>query len=569
MDSIFLLDRETVDAYTSSTGQPFYSAYPTAYAKSQGYTYDDIDFLWWLRDGYGSTTMYYVNDGYTCNGYQVGHGSILQTNYSFVGVRPAIRVNLSSSLIKRSFQIDVERSTSGAPTISWPSQGASATYRVYRCDELKRDQTLDSDWTLMATLAQNTLSYTDTTARPGYGYYYRVVVTQWNIVNKSNMILYRYKLEKPRLVYAGSDETTGYPKLCWMPVNAVLHYDIERYNEDKDEWENVWRIEPEGYDMVEYIDKKATLGKQYTYRVQACPPTFERFRSDYTDEATIKCVPEKPTGLSVKITSAGMIQLAWNAVKADGYRVLYRDITDGYSTSNQWYSSYVYAGGCILSKAQPGRNYEILVAAAMSQNDNTYDSARVSVTQRCPSLPEFTVQPKNIIAFEDTNPIHVDVKVSASGTGITYKWYTFRPVVDSGSFTMEYTCTDGKYGFDLTREESEMQFYVQAVDQYGRSTYSDTAKVAYISQPKGVTANVGNEAQFTVTTDFPEFIASYQWQSRKDSSSAWSNSGLPGAKTATLTVNAVSGLNGWQFRCVVTDGNGMKWGSNPATLTVK
>ncbi|GEM_PF-4041543 len=44
---------------------------------------------------------------------------------------------------------------------------------------------------------------------------------------------------------------------------------------------------------------------------------------------------------------------------------------------------------------------------------------------------------------------------------------------------------------------------------------------------------------------------------------------VSGAKTATLQVNTTAGLNGWQFRCIVTDGDGNPLPSKEATLTVK
>ena len=113
-----------------------------------------------------------------------------------------------------------------------------------------------------------------------------------------------------------------------------------------------------------------------------------------------------------------------------------------------------------------------------------------------------------------------------------------------------------------------MKYYVAAVDKFGREVNSDTSSVLVLSQPAATRVNVGDEARFTVETIYPTYIASYQWQSRKDANSEWTNSGQPGAKTPTLEVNAIAGLNGWQFRCVVTDANGMSWGSGVATLTV-
>ena len=95
-----------------------------------------------------------------------------------------------------------------------------------------------------------------------------------------------------------------------------------------------------------------------------------------------------------------------------------------------------------------------------------------------------------------------------------------------------------------------------------------TVKPAITTQPKNTTAKAGITATFTVAANGKANL-SYQWQSRKNASSAWSNSGQTGAKTATLQVDVIAGLNGWQFRCIVTDGNGQKNESNAATLTVK
>ena len=116
------------------------------------------------------------------------------------------------------------------------------------------------------------------------------------------------------------------------------------------------------------------------------------------------------------------------------------------------------------------------------------------------------------------------------------------------------------------------QFRCAITDGYGKTTYSNAAtlsvSLSITTQPQNASATIGSTAQFTVAAAGKATLT-YQWQSRKDSNSSWANSGLSSAKSATLSVTASAGLDGYQFRCVVTDGNGKKVYSNAATLTIE
>ena len=73
------------------------------------------------------------------------------------------------------------------------------------------------------------------------------------------------------------------------------------------------------------------------------------------------------------------------------------------------------------------------------------------------------------------------------------------------------------------------------------------SKTTITAQPASISVAVGGTAKFTVTVKGAGL--SYQWQ-YKDPGKAWTNSGAPGAKTATLNVTASSaGYNGMQYRC--------------------
>ena len=184
-------------------------------------------------------------------------------------------------------------------------------------------------------------------------------------------------------------------------------------------------------------------------------------------------------------------------------------------------------------------------------------------------VPKITQQPKNA-----TVPVSdiATFTVAATGKGpLKYQWQSRKDATAAWSnsgqpgaktATLEVTVLAGLHGW---------QFRCVVTDANGMSWGTRAATLKAVpkitKQPKSTTAKAGSVTTFTVAATGKGPLK-YQWQSRKNASSAWSNSGQPGAKTATLEVTVLAGLNGWQFRCVVTDANGMSWGSNPATLTV-
>ena len=102
----------------------------------------------------------------------------------------------------------------------------------------------------------------------------------------------------------------------------------------------------------------------------------------------------------------------------------------------------------------------------------------------------------------------------------------------------------------------------------GDNVEAATTAAKITTQPKSIYSAAGTTAKFTVAATGTGTLK-YQWQSRKDSSASWANSGQTGAKTATLSVSVSAGLHGWQFRCIVTDANGSTATSNAATLMTK
>lgn len=99
-----------------------------------------------------------------------------------------------------------------------------------------------------------------------------------------------------------------------------------------------------------------------------------------------------------------------------------------------------------------------------------------------------------------------------------------------------------------------------------RNTRSNPISIT--QQPQDVTAAESANAIFTVTATGTGL--SYQWQFLPTGSNVqWSDTSATGAKTNQLTVQALSYRNNYQYRCVMTNGDGVKTTSLPATLTVQ
>ena len=179
-------------------------------------------------------------------------------------------------------------------------------------------------------------------------------------------------------------------------------------------------------------------------------------------------------------------------------------------------------------------------------------------------------QPKNTTVAADST---AKFTVEMCGTGsFTYQWQSRQNAMADWSNSGQTGAKTATLSVAAIAGLNGWQFRCLVADANGKRFVTDAATLYVVpkitTQPKDKTVTAGTTATFTVAATGRGTLT-YQWQSRKNSTLAWTNSGQSGAKTATLSVATSTGLNGWQFRCVVTDINGQKSYSNDATLTVK
>ena len=284
-----------------------------------------------------------------------------------------------------------------------------------------------------------------------------------------------------------------------------------------------------------------------------------------SDAATLYIIPKittQPVGKTVAPGTTAKFTVAATGTGTLTYQWQYR------KDANSAWAASAQSGNKTATLSVAATNglhgYQFRCKVTHGNGQTAYtNAATLSVS------PRITVKPTDRSVPAGTT---AEFSVTAAGTGtLTYQWQ-FRKNADcawaasaqSGnkSVTLSVAARDSLNGY---------QFRCVIKDGSNRTAYTSAVTLHIIpkitTQPVSKTAAPGTKATFTVAATGTGTIT-YQWQFRQNADSAWAASGQSGNKTATLSVNVTNGLHGYQFRCVVTHGNGKKAYSNIVTLSV-
>ena len=193
-----------------------------------------------------------------------------------------------------------------------------------------------------------------------------------------------------------------------------------------------------------------------------------------------------------------------------------------------------------------------------------------AVTLTVKTGPAITAQPESVTAkLNDT----VTFSVTASGEGLTYQWQWRKNSTSAWATTTVSGNKTNTITVSATTTRNGYQYRCVVTDAAGVQTSSEVVTLtvktgpSIVAQPQSVIAQLNDSIRFTVLASGEDLT--YQWQWRKNSSSAWATTTVSGNKTNTITVSATTTRNGYQYRCVVTDADGIQTISAGATLTVR
>lgn len=168
------------------------------------------------------------------------------------------------------FKVD---DVSGKPTLTWEAVEGAVEYKVYRSTK--------STSSYKAVKTTTELSYTDTSASVGKGYYYKVIAIGANA--KSAYSSYKKltaKCAQPVItVEANAD---GKPVIKWSKVSGAKKYYVYRI----DGYGNQTTLG--STTKTSYTDKKAKPGESYTYRIRAYG-SKTAYNSIYSETVAFDC----------------------------------------------------------------------------------------------------------------------------------------------------------------------------------------------------------------------------------------------------------------------------------------
>lgn len=153
------------------------------------------------------------------------------------------------------------------------------------------------------------------------------------------------------------------------------------------------------------------------------------------------------------------------------------------------------------------------------------------------------------------------VSVSATGEGLTYKWY--HKNAGDAKFTLAKSMTGKSYSCTMSNSADGRQVYCVITDKYGNSVKTKTVtlsmKFGITKQPSNVTVTKNKTAKVSVSAEGDGL--KYQWYYKDRTSKKFKASST---KTSTYSVKMTSSKNGRQVYCVIKD----KYGNSVKTKTV-
>ena len=200
---------------------------------------------------------------------------------------------------------------SGKPMLTWNAVEGATSYRIYR------STAKGSGYSLLGTTTAT--SYTNTGAKAGTTYYYRVkACNDAGLSPYSNIVSGQVKSVTPKpsapVVKIGNSSTSGKPMLTWNAVSGATSYKVYRATSQKGTYSLLGTVT-----ATSYTNTGAKAGVTYYYKVKAVNSAGESAYSNVVSGKTT--VTTLTMGHSA---SSGKPMLTWKAVSGAASYKVYR-----------------------------------------------------------------------------------------------------------------------------------------------------------------------------------------------------------------------------------------------------
>ena len=200
---------------------------------------------------------------------------------------------------------------SGKPMLTWNTVEGATSYRIYR------STSKGSGYSLLGTVTAT--SYTNTGAKAGTTYYYRVkACNDAGLSPYSNIVSGKVKSVTPKpsapVVKIGNSATSGKPMLTWNAVSGATSYKVYRATSQNGTYSLLGTVT-----ATSYTNTGAKAGVTYYYKVKAVNSAGESAYSNVVSGKTT--VTTLTMGHS---STSGKPMLTWKAVSGAAAYKVYR-----------------------------------------------------------------------------------------------------------------------------------------------------------------------------------------------------------------------------------------------------
>lgn len=255
----------------------------------------------------------------------------------------------------------------GKITLSWAAVDNADGYDIYRASWKNGLYTkLDST---------DAASFTDTTAKVGYTYYYKVraFADDGNKSEFSTVVSRICDCAAP-VVTAGNNASTGKVTLKWDAVSGAKEYEVYRADYSKGTYKLMYTTK-----NTSYTNTTSNAGYTYYYKVKAIASKTSDADSALSSMVTRTCDCAAPV-VKIALNSDGNPRISWAAVKGAAKYAVYRS-TDGVNYS-YYYTTTATSFNNTSAKAGTTYYYKVMAISARSSYANSAFSSAVAITAK-------------------------------------------------------------------------------------------------------------------------------------------------------------------------------------------
>ena len=342
--------------------------------------------------------------------------------------------------------------STGKPYLKWKAVDGAVKYYVYRGGS--------KSGTYQHIGTATKLNYTDTTAKPGYYYYYKVKAVNASGVKSSYSaaVTALCHCARPELNSAQYLSSSGKPYLSWGAVTGASKYYVYRAGSQNGTYKYIGSTT-----KTNYTDTTASAGYTYYYKVEAVSKVRSAANSANSKALAVNSHCARPVVKPDYLASTGKPYLKWSAVtgasKYEVYRAGSQNGTYKYigSTTKTGYTDTTASAGYAYY-------YKVKAVSKVKTAANSAYSTVVKATCHC-------AKPVVKITTSSGKPKLTWNAVAGAG-----KYEVYRATSKNGTYTKMFTTTNRSYTNTNARPGTTYYYKVKAISRV-RSTANSSYSV--------------------------------------------------------------------------------------------